>query len=77
MSDTASGGGIGLSGVLLVVFIVLKLCHVIDWSWWWVLAPFWMPILLAILVFLVLGTIAAVLKAFTPKRGSGKGLTRN
>ena len=33
--------GLSLPSVLLVVFIVLKLCHVIDWSWWWVLSPIW------------------------------------
>jgi len=27
--------------VLTILFIALKLCHVIDWSWWWVLAPTW------------------------------------
>jgi hypothetical protein len=32
---------IGLSGVLFVVFLVLKLCGVIAWSWWWVTAPLW------------------------------------
>lgn len=44
MSNSNSGGGIGLGGVLLVVFIVLKLCGVIAWSWWWVLCPLWIPI---------------------------------
>lgn len=44
MSNSNSGGGIGLGGVLLVVFIVLKLCEVIAWSWWWVLCPLWIPI---------------------------------
>ena len=29
--------------VLGVVFVTLKLCQVIDWSWWWVTAPFWAP----------------------------------
>lgn len=44
--------GVGVAGLLGVAFVVLKLCHVIDWSWWWVLSPFWIP--LAILaVFLV------------------------
>ena len=33
--------GLGLSSVLLAVFIVLKLTHLISWSWWWVTAPFW------------------------------------
>ena len=26
-----------------IAFIVLKLTHQIEWSWWWVLAPFWIP----------------------------------
>ena len=39
--------------LLLVAFIVLKLCNVITWSWIWVLAPLWGPIALAILIFLV------------------------
>lgn len=34
-------GGIGVLGLLGVMFIGLKLTHYIDWSWWWVLAPFW------------------------------------
>jgi hypothetical protein len=39
MNNQSSSGGIGLGGVLLGIFIVLKLCHVIEWSWWWVLSP--------------------------------------
>lgn len=27
--------------LLTIAFIVLKLCNVIDWSWWWVLSPLW------------------------------------
>ena len=42
--NQASKGGIGFAGVLQVAFIVLKLCKVIDWSWWWVLAPTWVPL---------------------------------
>ena len=38
-TTTASGGGITITGLLQVAFIVLKLCHVIDWSWFWVLFP--------------------------------------
>lgn len=29
--------------LLTIAFIVLKLCNVIAWSWWWVLAPLWIP----------------------------------
>ena len=30
--------------LLTIAFIVLKLCNVIAWSWWWVLAPLWIPV---------------------------------
>ena len=40
-STHTSGGGIGVIGLLGVVFVTLKLLGVIDWSWWWVTAPFW------------------------------------
>ncbi len=33
--------GPGLLGSVFLVFLVLKLTHVIDWSWWWVTAPLW------------------------------------
>ena len=36
-------GGIGFFGALALVFIVLKLCNVINWSWIWVLSPLWLP----------------------------------
>lgn len=51
MSDTSnSSGGIGLFGATFIVFLVLKLTHVIDWSWWWVTAPLWIPASLGILL---------------------------
>jgi hypothetical protein len=43
-------GGIGLGGLLFVVFLTLKLTGVIAWSWWWVTAPLWIPLLLVILI---------------------------
>lgn len=39
---------IGLPGLLLVVFVTLKLCGVIAWSWWWVMSPLWIVIIVAI-----------------------------
>jgi fatty acid desaturase len=35
--------GIGFFGLLAIVFITLKLTGYIAWSWWWVLAPLWIP----------------------------------
>ena len=52
-SNTSTSGGIGFAGLLGIVFIVLKLCHVIEWSWWWVLAPFWIPFGIVIICFLI------------------------
>ena len=36
--------GIGFLSLLFLVFLVLKLTNVIDWSLWWVTAPLWMPL---------------------------------
>jgi hypothetical protein len=52
MSDkSTSSGGIGFTGLLTIAFICLKLTHVIAWSWWWVLAPIWIGIAIALLIF--------------------------
>ena len=42
--------GLGFMQILTIVFIVLKLCHVIEWSWLWVLAPLWGPLALLALI---------------------------
>ena len=39
--------------LLLVAFIVLKLCGVIKWSWIWVLCPLWIPALIVVVVLVV------------------------
>ena len=38
--------GLSFSSILFLVFLVLKLTNVIDWSWWWVTAPLWIPIII-------------------------------
>lgn len=59
-SSSAAGGGIGFTGLLTIVFIVLKLCGVIDWSWWWVLSPLWISAGLVVAVLLFIGLIALI-----------------
>lgn len=44
--------GMGFTSVLTLIFIVLKLCKVITWSWWWVLSPIWISLGLALVLFL-------------------------
>ena len=51
-SSNGSSGGIGVVGLLGVVFITLKLTNFIDWSWWWVTAPFWIPFALVVVILL-------------------------
>ncbi len=57
METERSNNGIGLVGVLFVVFLVLKLTHVIDWSWWWITAPLWVPVVITLLVLVIQGWI--------------------
>ncbi len=54
------GGGVGVCTVVGIVFIILKLVGVINWSWIWVLCPFWIPITLLILV-VIFGLIGKLL----------------
>jgi hypothetical protein len=54
MSNTHVHTGIDLTGVLFIVFLILKLTNVIDWSWWWVTAPLWGPIALAFAIIVIL-----------------------
>jgi hypothetical protein len=58
-SSSSSSSGIGFFGLLGVAFIVLKLCHVIDWKWVWILFPLWGGLALAILIILIVILIAA------------------
>lgn len=61
MSESNSTtGGMTLVGVLGVVFVTLKLCGVIDWSWWWVTLPFWGGLVLGLTVALVCFLFAGV-----------------
>lgn len=50
MKNNNSSSGLGLASVLTIVFIVLKLVGVINWSWLWVLSPLWIDIILTVLV---------------------------
>jgi hypothetical protein len=45
-NNNTSGGGIGFLGALTILFIALKLLGYITWSWWWVLAPLWIPVMM-------------------------------
>lgn len=52
-----------LPGLLLILFITLKLTGVIAWSWWWVLSPLWITLLFTLVILL-----GAVVVAFLKSR---------
>ena len=53
-NNNNASGGIGFCGLLTIVFIVLKLIGVIDWSWLWVLAPSWIPLAIVLIILLII-----------------------
>lgn len=56
MKDSSSKGLV-LCDVLAVVFIVLKLIGVIDWNWWWVLSPVWIPVIIVVIAYIVISIV--------------------
>lgn len=57
-----SSTGIGLFTVVFIVFLILKLTNTIDWSWWWVTAPLWIPFLFWIIIVVIILGIVGILK---------------
>lgn len=55
-----SAGGFGLDIILTLIFVVLKLCGVIDWAWVWVLAPLWIGAALMIILIIILIIITRI-----------------
>jgi len=49
-SDSAQYSGVGFPGLLAILFIGLKLGHVIEWPWLWVLSPLWIPLAIVLVV---------------------------
>jgi len=56
-NNSSSSSSVSILGLLGVAFVVLKLCGVINWSWWWVTLPFWGPLAILAAILLVAGVI--------------------
>ena len=56
--------GIGLDTILFVVFLILKLTGYIDWSWWWVTAPLWIPVAIGLVAIVIFVIILGIKKVF-------------
>ena len=53
-SENVLTDGIEFSGLLTIFFIVLKLCHIINWSWVWVLSPLWICFAISFIIIIIL-----------------------
>ena len=60
MNKKITIGNTWFAPALGLLFITLKLTGVITWSWWWVLSPFWIPIAIFLVAFLVLIIVAFI-----------------
>ena len=57
-AQSTTEGGVGFASLLTIVFIVLKLTNVIQWSWMWVLSPLWISFILFLLGIILLFILA-------------------
>ena len=62
MNNKTKQGGLGIVSVLTIVFIVLKLLGVIQWSWIWVISPIWISAVIAVAVFSVILIVGRIKK---------------
>lgn len=53
-SNKGIGCGTALALMLTVAFVILKLCNVIDWSWWWVVSPLWIYFGVVIIITIII-----------------------
>ena len=53
MNNNSTSSGLGITSVLTIIFIVLKLIGVIDWSWWLVFSPTLINIVFSVISFIV------------------------
>ena len=57
-----TSGGFPFLAILSLIFITLKLCSVISWSWWWVLAPIWGPAVIVLAIILIICIVEGILR---------------
>ena len=75
MSEKNTSHGITFLGMLQILFIGLKLTRYITWSWWWVLAPLWIPLAIALGAIVLVGIVCLILflvESNNPKIGGSE-----
>lgn len=43
--------------LLTTILVILKATQVIDWSWWFITLPLYLPVVVTILFFIIVGTV--------------------
>ena len=56
-----TSSGVTFASLLFLLFLALKLTHVIDWSWWWITTPIWGPFVIVAVVLIIIAVIAVLL----------------
>ena len=57
-NSTVTSTRISTASMLGILFIGLKLTNYIDWSWWWVLSPFYLPLVIGVSLIVFIFLIA-------------------
>lgn len=72
--NTNTSTGISLPTILFLVFLVLKLTDNIDWSWWWVTSPLWIPVVLSFIFLIIIFFLVflAILFGLSPEKIENK-----
>ncbi len=68
-SASVGSGGVGVGFILFVVFLILKLTHTIDWSWWYVSLPLWGPVALVLALCILIGVPFLIVCAWMAWQG--------
>jgi len=71
MGKSSHGGS--LLGLLFLVFLILKLTGVIDWSWWWVTSPLWLPVAAVVGGLLLLAVVGLTIYQAVTRIGKKRG----
>ena len=59
-NSSSSGSRIGVFGLMGVMFVGMRIAGVINWPWVWVLAPFWGPLALVVVLAMIVAVIVAI-----------------
>jgi len=61
MKEEQTNGGLGLGGILFLIFLTLKLAEIGPvqyWSWWWITSPLWIPLIILISIVIGVGIVS-------------------